>query len=1105
MKTENGRTRARASGESQSPGPWLRLVQAGVIASTLFALGAAVVVAADAPMPARRALAVAAERFVERDSHAAKAARGTRLTAPSSRPADRIALDYLRRNALRFGLRPADVSTLYAERVLTTPHNRATYVTLGQRLGGLRVYGALFSATLDPQGRLLLLSGRATSQRGSGTPMLSAADALDRAARMGGAKSMPLPAAANTRAAGRHEFGNPYVRGTKHPVPLKAELVWHMAADGSVRLAWVTDVEVSDTSWYETVLDAQTGAVLERKSRYRSAVQGRVFTEQHPDAAPSGRALVDFSGVNGSWVDEVDGATTTAGNNTITYRDFGDDNTLGYQPLATNDDTLLDFSFGNLWAGLTAIDPNDFGNVPQADWEAALNGDLDAAVTQLFYYVNQTHDWLYAYGFDEASGNFQDVNFSGLGIGGDRVVTETHNGFDFGCDGGTRCINNANFGTDGDGTAARMQMYLSIPPDQPYADRSFNGDTIVHEYGHGVSNRLVPGTLSGATNQAGSLGEGWSDALAFLRWDDPVYGDYTSFDKVNGIRNFSYDTNPWTYGDYSTGVGSPHRNGEIWAATLYGVRLRLGIDTTTWLVLDGMRNTTGPDPTFLDARDGILAADTLNNADANYCALWSAFAERGMGTNAASNGLHAVPSEDFSAPADCSPVADAGGPYATDEGDDVQLSAAASTGGSHASAGEIASYAWDLDNDGDYDDATGATAAFTAVGQDGTYTVGLQVTDEFGQTDTATTSVAVANVLPTVAIDAISPVDEHGMVTISGTITDPGWLEPLQATIDFDDGTGAQPLAGSLENTRPNAVFSFEVQRQYGDNGSYDVQVCGRDTAGGAPNPQAVCYTALAQINNMSPTTAIQTAGMQSYNGQQAFLLQLGETLEVPGTATDPGSDDLTFTWSWGDGTPDDIQVSLVNPPASDPAKSPSVQPRDVSLAQSHLYAGACLYEIGLGVADDDGGSASDEAAVVVTGSADLSKGSGWWLNQYRSKSSNDFSPAQLQCYLDIVTFFSAEFDTPLTRADAAQILNAPAKAPILTTLREQLLAAWLNFANGAVTFDTPVDTDGDGVADTTWAAAILQAETVANNPASTNAQVKAQKDIVERIVLRDE
>ena len=79
-----------------------------------------------------------------------------------------------------------------------------------------------------------------------------------------------------------------------------------------------------------------------------------------------------------------------------------------------------------------------------------------------------------------------------------------------------------------------------------------------------------------------------------------------------------------------------------------------------------------------------------------------------------------------------------------------------------------------------------------------------------------------------------------------------------------------------------------------------------------------------------------------------------------------------------------------------------------VSLAQSHLYADACLYQIGLGVADDDGGSASDEAAVVVTGNADLSMGSGWWLNQYRPKPPNDFSDAQLQCYLDIVTFFSA-------------------------------------------------------------------------------------------------
>ena len=49
---------------------------------------------------------------------------------------------------------------------------------------------------------------------------------------------------------------------------------------------------------------------------------------------------------------------------------------------------------------------------------------------------------------------------------------------------------------------------------------------------------------------------------------------------------------------------------------------------------------------------------------------------------------------------------------------------------------------------------------------------------------------------------------------------------------------------------------------------------------------------------------------------------------------------------------------------------------------------------------DDDGGSDEDTAAVVITGNATESKGQGWWKNQYRVKSSNDFTPAQLDCYL---------------------------------------------------------------------------------------------------------
>jgi type II secretory pathway component PulL len=45
--------------------------------------------------------------------------------------------------------------------------------------------------------------------------------------------------------------------------------------------------------------------------------------------------------------------------------------------------------------------------------------------------------------------------------------------------------------------------------------------------------------------------------------------------------------------------------------------------------------------------------------------------------------------------------------------------------------------------------------------------------------------------------------------------------------------------------------------------------------------------------------------------------------------------------------------------------------------------------------------------------------------------------------------------------------------------LDRELLAAWLNFANGAVSLDDPVDVDNDKVPDETFAQAMTTAESV--------------------------
>ncbi len=85
------------------------------------------------------------------------------------------------------------------------------------------------------------------------------------------------------------------------------------------------------------------------------------------------------------------------------------------------------------------------------DGTATPTTNLDAAITNLFYWNNMMHDVWYHHGFDEASGNFQELNYSGLGLGSDYVNADALDG------GGT---NNANFSTPSDGGNPRMQMYV---------------------------------------------------------------------------------------------------------------------------------------------------------------------------------------------------------------------------------------------------------------------------------------------------------------------------------------------------------------------------------------------------------------------------------------------------------------------------------------------------------------------------------------------------------------------------------------------------------------------------------------------------------------------
>jgi len=446
------------------------------------------------------------------------------------------------------------------------------------------------------------------------------------------------------------------------------------------------------------------------------------------------------------------------------------------------------------------------------------------------------------------------------------------------------------------------------------------------------------------------------------------------------------------------------------------------------------------------------------------------------------------------------PVADADGPYLTTEGVAVALDGTASDD-PDIPLGDSLTFAWDLDNDSTFETA-GATPSFTDVGQDGVFPVCLRVTDEVGVTDTDCSQVAVTNVEPSIGFGPVAPVDENSPITVTGTATDPGWEDPLSGTIDWGDGTPAEPLGGVLENVQPDATLAFSVGHTYGDDGTFTAEVCVEDD----DNPPVSCDTVALQVDNLDPTADIDEAfsGAVNVNGTPTIIANAGDPVDFKGDSTDEGSDDLDLSWNFDDGTPVVTVTSLVNPPLTDPDPSPSIQPRSESAQQTHAFADACAFEPTFTAEDDDAGSAQDEVAVIITGNADERRGAGYWHHQYKGNGQTDFDQAELECYLEITGFMSTVFDESV---DASTIQNAKtilfggtAGSNMAKKLDRALLTAWLNFANGSIGLGTLVDTDGDGVPDTAFAAVLANAEAIRLNPGSTDAQLEAQKDLIERV-----
>ena len=620
--------------------------------------------------------------------------------------------------------------------------------------------------------------------------------------------------------------------------------------------------------------------------------------------------------------------------------------------------------------------------------------------------------------------------------------------------------------------------------------RANNRDTVIHEYMHGVSGRTISdGNLAGDV-QSGALGEGFGDAMATSINEDPVYGEYNNGDFDDGIRGVAYDEDSLEYGDLCNNdpPADPcqvHDDGRIWAMAMWEERTALrdklgngdGKALHERLMMLGLILT--PDtPSFHDARTGYLAADLLLdlfNADpdaGNQCLIWRVFADNELGVTAGPDAdTDQTPTVSTATPPECDPeaVIDDTPALATDEGTPLQLDGTGSD--ANGDDGDTLTYAWDLDDDGDFDDSTSATPTVT-FGDNGSFDVSLQVTNTAGYTDVDTATVTVANVAPTVTIDPtqITAVDENAPLAVSATFTDPGWLDTYTGSADPGTTDLADVAAVVVVTTQgpPEDEGTIDATITYGDNGSFTVTVSLTDDDGDTGTDSF-----LVAVANIDPTATIDVSGALEINGVKTIFADAGEVVPFSAGVTDPGSDDETTQWDWDDGTTSTPLLNQVNPPVDDPLPSPTVEPRDYDTDDSHAWADACMYDVVFTVEDDDGGDDSDTVKVLITGPPSLSRGAGYWQHQYRGNGNISFSNAELDCYLEIAAFLSDVFNEvrdASTRAKAHDdIFVAGNKGSATQLLDRQLLTAWVNFANGGVEWTELLDTNGDGTLDTTF------------------------------------
>ena len=378
---------------------------------------------------------------------------------------------YLNLNKSELSLQSQDIEDIVIDRHSYSKSMDVENVYVVQQYQGIEIFNSVSSFAIkngQVKNASLSFSKDMSQKVNTTTPAISAATAIGNAVLELGINSPTNLVLLETVSLNSFIYSSGNISLENIPV----KLVFQKMEDSSLQLAWDLSIYVLDASHYYSVrVDAVTGTILnigdwvvscsfeEHKDHSDSShtENSVLFSKedltmasfnddavyrvyplpfQSPDDGESSISINPSLQGNGSplgWHD-TDGVagpefTITRGNNVWAQEDENGNNGSGFAPEGGTD-LNFDFEF-------------DFTQDPSLS--------IEASITNLFYLNNMLHDIFYEYGFDEASGNFQQNNYGNGGNGNDYVFADAQDGS------GT---NNANFATPGDGGKPRMQMFL---------------------------------------------------------------------------------------------------------------------------------------------------------------------------------------------------------------------------------------------------------------------------------------------------------------------------------------------------------------------------------------------------------------------------------------------------------------------------------------------------------------------------------------------------------------------------------------------------------------------------------------------------------------------